>query len=231
VLVVILAGQVDEKLTTTLKACHDSTTIMFMFNNFEPLQRFRDAFGTRFTAGFPAIMADFQPDDGSLVHMFVGWGQRTIVEHPTWQPIFADAGIPCDVEPDMESWLRTHAVLIAGMLGALLPASARRSGASWAESTNIARMMNEGFALVRTLGNNVIPKLFSYMDAVPTFVLASLIWTATHTPYMLNRAIAVPGMKTELVGLLDSMIALAPSPQDVPLITQLRAVLQPLSQQ
>ncbi|KIW74503.1 hypothetical protein Z517_12443 [Fonsecaea pedrosoi CBS 271.37] len=223
VLLTITEHQFDEQLFATLKTCSKSTEILFMFNTFASLDRYFDVLGKeRCIMGFPAILAYFH--HGALVHQFMSFGQITIISSPKWRSIFSSAGIKCVHEPDMQSWLRTHAALVIGAMSAAVAAAKKKSGVTWEEASLIAGAVKEGLALVQKLGNNVIPRWIYYLGvAAPSFVLTGLLWVATRVPSVRNNPQALPKWEPEMLGLADSIIAAAPSEDDVRLISQLRA--------
>lgn len=212
VLVTVLAHQVDVVLPA-LKASA-AKQVMFMFNTFEPLARLRDVVGAqRFAFGFPAILATLP--GGRLEFDVVTVGQVTLSTDERWAKTFTDAGIKTALHADLESWLRTHAVLIAGLMTVATRAYERNTGISWREATDAARAMHEGFSLVRTLGNRVTPAAINALDCLPTPMLAAMLWSTTRTP--LVKTIGSIGA-AEPRALIDAMVALKPE-----LTTQLRA--------
>lgn len=223
VILTVTEHQFDEQLFATLKACQKSTEILFMFNTFTSLDRYLDVLGKeRCIMGFPAIMASFY--NGVLVHQFMHFGQITIVSSPTWRSIFSSAGVKCVHEPDMQSWLRTHAAVAVGIMSAAVTAAKRKSGVTWQEANLCAKAAKEGLALVQKLGNSVTPKYIYYLGvAAPSFVLTGLIWVLTRVPSMRNNPQALPNWEREMLGLAESIIAAAPSKDDVRLVSQLRA--------
>ncbi len=151
ILPTVLEYQLDEPLSATLKACPKTTEFLFMFNTFAPLDKYYDILGEkRCIMGFPAIMASFH--DGSLVHQFLRFGQNTIISSPEWRFIFSSAGITCIHQSDMQSWLRTHAAMIVGVMSAAVKAAKRKSGVTWSEAQLSAGIAREGFMLVEKLG-------------------------------------------------------------------------------
>ncbi|XXX76949.1 2-dehydropantoate 2-reductase N-terminal domain-containing protein [Sorangium sp. So ce134] len=203
-LVTVLASQVDEVLPAL--AASAAKTVMFMFNTFGPLGRLRDAVGSARSAfGFPAILATL--DDGKLTSKIVTRGMVTPVTDAAWAKEFADAGIPAVVEPDMESWLRTHAAVVVPMMVAVVTAHARQAGVSWAEAMNLARALEEGFRVVRKLGNTITPEPIAVLSRLPTPAAAALLWTASRIEALRKTGAAGPG---EPRALIDAMAAAAP---------------------
>ncbi|MDI1448978.1 2-dehydropantoate 2-reductase N-terminal domain-containing protein [Polyangium sp. 6x1] len=204
VLVTVLVSQVDAVLPALAQSA--ARTVMFMFNTFEPLDRLRDAVGaSRFAFGFPAILASL--DDGKLSSKIVTRGLVTTVTDAAWAKVFTDARIPAVVHGDMESWLRSHAALVAPMMIATVTAHARHAGVSWSEATTMARAMDEGLRLVRRLGNTITPAPVATVSRLPIPVLASLIWTATRIGPIRKAGAAGYGEPRTLI---DAMAAAAP---------------------
>jgi 2-dehydropantoate 2-reductase len=223
VLLTVTEHQFDEPLFATLKACPKTTEILFMFNTFASLDKYFDVLGKeRCIMGFPAITAFFY--DGALVHQFLSFGQITIISSPEWRSIFSSAGITCVHEPDMQSWLRTHAAMVVGVMSAAVAAAKRKSGVTWAEAQLSAGAAREGVTLVKKLGNSVTPKFIYYLGvAAPSFVLTGLLWVLTRVPSIRNNPQVLPNWEREMLGLAESIIVAAPSDDDVRLISQLRS--------
>lgn len=204
VLVTVLVSQVDAVLPAL--AASAAKTVMFMFNTFEPLGRLRDAVGSsRFAFGFPAILASI--DDGKLASEIHTRGIQTTVTDAAWAKVFTDAGILTVVHADMESWLRSHAALVVPVMIATATAHTRGAGVSWSEATNLARAMDEGFRLVRRLGNTITPAPVATVSRLPIPVVASMLWTASRLD-ALRKAGA--GGYGEPRTLIDAMAATAP---------------------
>lgn len=222
VLLTVTEHQFDEPLFTALKACPKATEILFMFNTFASLDKYFDVLGKgRCIMGFPAIMASFH--DGALVHQFISFGQITIISSPEWRTIFSAAEITCVHEPDMQSWLRTHAAMALGVMSSAVAAAKRKSGVTWAEARLSAGAARDGLTLVKKLGNDITPKFIYYLGlAAPSFVLTGVLWVLTRVPSVRNNP-QVPNWEREMLGLADSIIGAAPSGDDVRLVSQLRS--------
>jgi 2-dehydropantoate 2-reductase len=198
-----------DKLAPVLPALRASAarTVMFMFNTFAPLATLREAVGeARFAFGFPAILASLP--DGRLKAKIVPVGQTTISTDPEWARLFTDAGIRAVVERDMESWLRTHAVMIAALMSMATRVHERGAGVQWAEAGQFARGLREGLALVQQLGNRVTPPAMALMQRAPVPVATALLWAFSRTP--VAREIGAIG-PDEPRALVDAMLAAAPA--------------------
>lgn len=204
VLVTVLAPQVDAVLPSVAQSAAKS--VMFMFNTFEPFTRLRDAVGAhRFTFGFPAILASL--NEGVLTTQIVTRGQVTTVTDPKWAEVFTAAGIASVVHPDMESWLRTHAAMVVPFMLAVGTSYARNAGITFGEAWGYARALDEGFRLVRTLGNRITPGPMVALGWMPTPMTAALLWVAARIGTL--RRAGAAGF-TEPHALIDAMAAAAP---------------------
>jgi 2-dehydropantoate 2-reductase len=214
VLVTVLASQVDAVLPALVNS--KAKTVMFMFNTFESLDRLRNAVGSaRFAMGFPAILASLK--DGKLTSKIYNRGLLTTVTNAASAKVFTDAGIPTVVYTDMESWLRTKAAATVPVMLVSAIAYTRQAGVSWSEAMNLAHATNEGFRLVRHLGNTITPTPMAVLSGLPTPMLAALLWTLSRlTPI---REVGVIGIG-EASTLIDQMSAAAPG--KIPTLLALR---------
>lgn len=207
VLVTVLATQVDAVLPALRASA--ARTVMFMFNTFEPLDRLRDAVGAaRFVFGFPAGVFTLLIDGRIRPQVRSG----TTVGEAAWAVLFSAAGIPTVVEPDMHSWLRTHAALVAPLMAIGVAVVARGGGIRWAEARRYAAALTQGFAVVRALGNAILPASIARMAGLPRALTAALLWLMSRTAMLrdLGRlGAAEPRM------LIDMMTAAAPGKTDV----------------
>ena len=205
VLVTVLTSQVDAVLPAL--SASGATSVMFMFNTFQSLNRLRDAVGPqRFSFGFPAFAAGLTDD--RLSSTIRRRGMATVVSDPLWANVFSDAGIPARVQPDMQSWLRTHAAVAVPIMIAGSTALRRGTGISRAEAVGLARAMKEGLALVRHLGNSVTPAPVAIAGHSPVPVLAALLWSLTRLDAF-TRAIAVASADEPRM-LIDEMTSVGP---------------------
>lgn len=204
VLVTVLASQVDAVLPALSASA--ATSIMFMFNTFEPLARLRDAVGAhRFAFGFPAILAVLT--DGVLHTQINTRGLVTTVTDPAWADLLIAAGVPTVVHDDMESWLRAHAAFVVPFMIVSVAAHTRQAGITFAEARTLARATHEGFAVVRRLGNTITPAPVAALSRLPAPVIAGLLWAASRVPAVRRLGAAGPGEPRTLI---DAMVAADP---------------------
>lgn len=204
VLASVLAAQVDGVLPALTASA--ARKVMFMFNTFAPLDRLRDAVGAaRFAFGFPAILASL--DDGKLTSQIVTQPFSTTVTDAAWAKIFTDAGIPTVTHADMQSWLRTHAAFVVPAMIASVRSYTRQAGISWSEAMSLAVAMDEGFRLVRHLGNSITPPPMVWISRLPKAAMATFLWTMSRVEALRKSGAAGPG---EARALIDEMSAAAP---------------------
>jgi 2-dehydropantoate 2-reductase len=215
VLVTVLAPQVEALLPTLASSA--AKTIMFMFNTFEPLKRLQETVGAeRFAFGFPAILATLT--DGKLSSEIFTVGQVTTVTEQRWADLFTASGIKAVVHPDIESWLRTHAAMIVPFMLAIGVSYQRQSGISFGEAYQYAKGLNEGFRLVRKLGNQITPIPMKLLAYVPSIIVAAVLWSVTRSKSL--RRLGAAGNK-EPIALIESMDASAPG--EIPKLMSLRS--------
>jgi 2-dehydropantoate 2-reductase len=204
VLVTVLAHQVDDVLPALRASA--AKNVIFMFNTFERLDRLREAVGpSRFTAGFPTVVAYLT--DGKLRSSVSGPGQITTVGNAEWAELFTKAGIPTEVQPDMESFLRSHAVFVIPLMAIGSVVFQRKAGISWGEAWKHARATKQGFAVVRKLGHSVIPAMVSTIAFLPSFCVAFMYWVLSRTAVLRDLGSMGPG---EVRALIDAMAQAAP---------------------
>ena len=229
VLVTVLAHQLDAALLGVLKSCPDSTTVMFMFNTFAPLDEYRNAVGaSRCVFGFPIIQAQFVEPDSALKHVFISTGSRTLVTDDKWCGVFAAAGIPANLEPAdlMQSWLRTHAGFSIGVIGLMSRAAARNGGVSWAEASLAARAVHAALSVVRRAGDHITPAPLAAVHTMPNAVLAALFWALSRSSSQRDFIKSI-GTR-EYVALTEALLRLAEgvgtAAEDVAAVRELREV-------
>ena len=206
VLVTVLAHQLDEDLLNML-AASKAAKIMFMFNTVQPLSTYSDRVGaSRFEFCFPIVMS-LLDDQGELKHSIVTSGGGWPITSATFSAAFKEAGIKTYVEPRMQSWLRSHAIIIAPLMGMMQKAKRRDSRVfvTWADAKLASQALTEGRNLVRELHEDVTPGFIDFLANWPrltTFVL----WLLGKTSMMAETAKYSP---REAQALIDSMASLA----------------------
>jgi 2-dehydropantoate 2-reductase len=204
VLVTVLTHQI-EALLPELERC-SAQTVLFLFNTFERTARFRDAIGpSRLALGFPNMSAFFV--DGRLRCVVDGPGMGTTLSSAAWAQVLRAAGLPTEVEPDMDSFLRSHVAMAVPLLAAGVLMWKRGTSLSWSEAQRLAEAWREGLRLVRELGHPLKPRFVAVLGALPTCVLTALMWGLSRSAAVKDAGDLGPG---EVRTLIDAMAAAAP---------------------
>ena len=176
VLVTVLAPQVESVLPALRASA--AATVMFMFNTFESLDPLRDAVGAeRFAFGFPGgVFAVLR--DGKLEPQI---RSGTTVGEERWAKTFTEAGIPAVVEPDMQSWLRSHAAMVMPLMAIGVVVRARGAGISWSEAGAYAAATKTAFGIVRELGNAITPSVVLTLSRLPEPLIKAILWAMSRS--------------------------------------------------
>jgi 2-dehydropantoate 2-reductase len=203
VLVTVLAPQVTAVLPA-LRACA-ARTVMFMFNTFESLEPLREAIGpARFAWGFSGGVFTLVVD-GRIDPQI---RQGSVASSPEWARVFTEAGIPTQPEPDMQSWLRSHAALVVPLMSVGSLVFSRGAGLTWAEARAHAEATVAGFAMVRALGNAVRPPALGALPHMPRWLLSAMLWGLSRTRMIRDLGARGPAEPRLLI---DMMHATAPA--------------------
>lgn len=204
-LVTVMAHQVEALLPAV--AASAARTVLFMFNTFETTARWREAVGAgRFAFGFPNMVAFLE--DGRLRNVVDGPGMVTTLTDAAWARVFADAGLPTEVEHDIDGFLRSHAAFVVPMMVSAQWTWRRPAPLAWAEARLLARAMREGLRLVESLGHRLEPRPVGWLARWPVSWLAALLWLAGRTRAVKDLGEFGPD---EVRSLIDAMVAAAPA--------------------
>jgi 2-dehydropantoate 2-reductase len=202
VLVTVLATQVEAVLPALRASA--ARTVMFMFNTFESLAPLRAAVGdSRFVFGFPGGVFALLVD--GRIHPQIRSG--TTVGDAKWAAVFDAAGIPSVVDDDMQSWLRTHAAMVAPLMAIGTVVCARGGGISWPEANKYAAAMAAGVGIVKAAGNELRPSGVRTLLSLPHWLHTAMLWLMSRTKVL--RDLGALGA-TEPRMLIDMMSAAAP---------------------
>ena len=95
------------------------------------------------------------------------------------------AGLNAYVCKDIESWLRSHAAFAMPILAmANLVVLNKGRGASWGQAAAHAHAMTEGFAIVRQLGNSIIPRWKQVANYLPHIIMSALMWSLSRMAFL-----------------------------------------------
>jgi 2-dehydropantoate 2-reductase len=165
VLVAVRLDQLDSILPI-LAANHQVPMLLFMLNNPTGMQQFEQLDSQRVIPGFPAVGG---VREGDVVHyitrrqipMMMGEADGSIT--PRLRQLaatFKQAGFTVALSPDMQMWLKTHAIMTMGMITAVKMAGGK--SAQLAQSRQSIVMMiqsiREGLLALRALGTPLTPR-------------------------------------------------------------------------
>lgn len=176
-------------------------TILLMFNTFYGTERYRDALGSeRLTAGFPNMKAFIEND--RLSHKVDGPGMVTTLARPDLSEVFKEAGLPTEVEPDMNAFLRSHVVMAVPFFVAGLWTWQRREALTWAEASKLTLALKEGATVVRNMGHALRPRFFAVLSRLPSPLLTAAVWQFSRSPLVTDLGEFGP---TETRWLIDAI--------------------------
>lgn len=202
VLVTVLAPQI-EAILPMLRASA-ARKVMFMFNTFQSIAPLREAVGhARFAFGFPGGVFTLLKEGRIATQIRRG----TVSSDADLAAVFAAAGIPTEVENDMQSWLRSHAAAVYPLMAIGVLSFARQGGISWREAVLHAEAFASGMRIVRAMGSDVRPKVLGRVASLPRFFQAQLMWLMSRTKML--RELGELG-SAEPRMLADMMIAAKP---------------------
>lgn len=218
VIVTLLAHQAEALLPVLERSA--AASIVFMFNTFRP-ERLESAIGKeRCVFGMPFVQATLD-GDGRLKATIGAGGQKTLLGIRRWAEMFAAAGLPARLEPDMSLWLRCHAPLCVAFESVSVAAKRRGGGASWGKAMTLARGVHACFALIRRLGFGIYPTAKRRTDAPPDWVLAMLFWSLSRVRGF--RDLLASG-EDECVALVATILAAAPVGTEPALLARIAAM-------
>lgn len=155
--------------------------ILLMFNTFYGTERYRDVLGSGLlTAGFPNMKAHLENDQ--LSYKVDGPGMVTTLSQPDLAAVFKEAGLPTEVEPDMNAFLRSHVVMAVPFFVAGLWTWQRREALTWAEASKLTLALREGATVVRNMGHALRPRSFAMLSRLPSPLLTAAVWQFSRSP-------------------------------------------------
>lgn len=182
--VVVLAVRADQldaalPLADRLAAAAPEATIMTLVNLVDRADELAARWPGRLVPAFSGLGGGRTPA-GVEIHE-VG-AQATAVgrAHGRHEPIVAAldaAGFTTAVEPDMDSWLRCHAVFVAGISAAILDAGGAEALA--ADRTRVAAMVRgvrDGLRALARRGHRIVPGPIRTVFTRLPVPLATMIW-------------------------------------------------------
>jgi 2-dehydropantoate 2-reductase len=214
VIVTVLAQQADSVLPT-LERSH-ARSVLFMFATPEA-ERLEKAVGEdRASFGFAGVLATIA-DDGKLNLKI----QRTKARlgEQRWVELFAGAGMPSKLQPEIGAYLRSHAPLTIALESVTSMGMAQGRGANFSEATLGARGLKAGAKILRAAGDTP-PGL----TRAPGVLLTLFLWAASRAPFreavgnsdaecrgLIDLYVAEARRRPELKDAVDALLALRPT--------------------
>ena len=179
-LVTVRRDQVGEILPAMaeLQASH----IVMMQNNSLELASVGDIVGRdRTLFGFPGV-GGYRRDDGAIEYIEIPQQPTTLGQQrgreKTVQTALASAGFPVTTTADMDGWLKTHAVFIAGVGAAISTCGgdAVTLAADRSSVSTMIRSVGEGFRALASQGVTVTPRPLKMIFTVVPGIFAVRYW-------------------------------------------------------
>lgn len=205
VIVTLLAHQVDAVMPALQRSA--ARCIQFMFNTFDP-ERLREAIGPERCAFGMAFVQATVDRDGRLEATIGAAGRKTIMDRQCWVDVFAAAGLPAALEPNMQLWLRCHAPLCVAFESVAVAGLRRGGGASWKQALVLGRGVQACFRLIEARGEAVYPRGKMLLHRSSTGGVAAMLWSLSRIRSF--RELLATG-EAECLALVDVMVASARS--------------------
>lgn len=179
-LVTVRSDQVEEILPAL--AGLRATSVVMMQNNALGRAGVGDIIGSgRVTLGFPGV-GGYRNDDGAIEYIEIPQQPTTLGRsqgrEKTAEAVFRSAGFPVTTTADMDGWLKSHAVFIAGV-GASISScggDAMALAADRGRVETMIRSVGEGFRALASQGVTVTPRPLKMIFTVVPGVFAVRYW-------------------------------------------------------
>ena len=236
--VVIVTVRLDQlhSILPVLAANHEIPTLLFLLNNPAGLRQFEELDPQRVVLGFPAVGGVRK---GDVVHY------TTLRQVPTMlgeadghvttrlhklSAIFKQAGFTVDLSSDMQSWLKTRAIMDMGMIAAvMMMGGSAQLARSRRNVVMLVQAIREGLLALRALGTRLTPFYLTVLFLwLPRWLTVILIQS------LLRTRLSVLGIDAHLDDDLEEirqmsgeiMAQLRSSPRTTPTLDRLMLVLE-----
>jgi len=234
--VVIVTARLDQltSILPILAANHQIPTLLFMLNNPDGMQRLQMLEPHRVLLGFPSIGGSRQGEviryahHPALVQTTLGEEDGQIT--PRLQHLataFKRAGLSVALNSDMQSWLKTHAVIDVCMLAAVVmtQGSSAKLGRTRKHIVMMVQAVHEGLLALQAQDIPITPLGMKVLFLWMPRRLAVLCWQ-----YILQSSIAMPNLQGGLDEVRqmarDIMAQLQKSSIPTPTLSRLIAFLE-----
>ena len=181
--------------------------VVLMFNTFQSTERYRALLGAgRFAFGFPNMVAFLV--EHRLRFRVDGPGMVTTMSCAELAARFEEAGMPSEVEGDMDAFLRSHVAMTVPLFLAALLTWRRASNLTWSEAKRLEVAWTDGFDVVRSLGHPLKPGNAALLARIPSWLRTGLLWLFARSKMVKDLGEFGP---VETRWLIDAMVAAAPT--------------------
>lgn len=235
VLVTVRLDQLHSVLPI-LAANHQVPTLLFLLNNPAGMQQFEQLDAQRIVPGFPAVGGVRK---GDIVHYI------TLRQVPTMlgeanghvtprlrqlSAIFKQAGFTVDLISDMQSWLKTHAIMDMGIISAvMITGGSAQLARSRHNVVMLVQAIREGLLALRALGTRLTPFYLTVLFLwLPSFLTVILIQSLLRTRLSVLGIDAHLGDDIEEIRQMtrEIMAQLRSSPLTTPTLNRLMEALE-----
>ena len=236
--VVIVTVRLDQlhSILPVLAANHEIPTLLFLLSNPAGLRQFEELDPQRVVPGFPAVGGVRK---GDIVHYIAVRQVPTMLGeadgHVTPRlrdlaVLFKKAGFKVGLSPDMQAWLKIHAITDMGIIAAvMMTGGSAQLARSRRNVVMLVQAIREGMLALRALGTPLTPfyltVLFLWLPRWITVILLQLL---------LRTRLSVLGIDAHLDDDIEElrqmareiMAQLRSSPLDTPTLNRLMLVLE-----
>lgn len=237
--VILVTVRLDQlhSVLPTLAANRQVPTLLFLLNNPAGMRQFEQLDPQRVVPGFPAVGG---VREGDVVHYITLRQVPTMLGEANGRvtprlrqlaAIFKQAGFTVGLSPDMQTWLKTHAIMDMGIIAAVMMTG--RKSAQLARSRRnvvmLVQAIREGLLALRALGTPLTPFSLTLLFLwLPSFLTVILIQSLLRTRICVLGIDAHLGDDIEEVRQMarEIMAQLLSSPLATPTLNRLMGALE-----
>jgi 2-dehydropantoate 2-reductase len=237
--VVIVTVRLDQlhSILPVLAANHEIPTLLFLLNNPAGMRQFEQLDPQRVVPGFPAVGGVRK---GDIVHYITLRQVPTMLGeadgHVTPRlrqlaAVFKQAGFLVKLSPDMQTWLKTHAIMDMGIIivAVMMTGGSAQLAQSRGNVVMLVQAIREGLLALRALGTPLTP---FYLTAL--FLWSPRWLTVIFFQSLLRTRLSALGIDAHLGDDMEEirqvareiMAQLRSSPLSTPTLSRLMVVLE-----
>jgi 2-dehydropantoate 2-reductase len=200
VIVTTNAHQVEDLIPTLRRS--KARKLQFMFATIEAARIKAEVGPERTTFGFAGVLAMLD-DKGHLELSVPKNNPKAIHGHQRWVELFQAAGMPSQLEPEMERRLRFSSPLTMAMEGVAIAGMQHKRGATWAEAKTGARALRAAYAILSGGSDSPYPRSVAWISRAPRWVQTFMLWGASRSRFR----DAIGTSQSECGGLIELLTA------------------------